>query len=193
MATGYLPTSATNTTGLDYNAMLYCKTNIAGYFFDGFMEVSLTSELQITENPVETGASIVDHSYVKPLNLTMKIKMSDVLQSIIPGQFTGGWSRSVTAYKVLKEIQSNRIPVSVLSKFGLHENMLIKSISVTDTDETWLALDATVNLVEIPIARVKTVEISAASQTTIKTEMAKIQPVDADDKSLQSILYMLSH
>lgn len=191
MATGYLARSATNTDGMSLDAMLYCKTNIAGYFFDGFINVDVSSELEVTENPVETGTSIADHSYVKPTEITMQIKMSDVHQSLVSGQFTGGWSRSVTAFTLLKQMQAQRIPVSVLCRLGLYENMIIKRLQANDSEATYQALSATVTLAELPIARVKTVEISLASQTTIETEMGKIQAVDVTDKENESILYML--
>lgn len=191
MAGGYLARSATNTDGMTLEAMLYCKTNIAGYFFDGFMDIDVASELEVTENPVETGTAIADHSYVKPTEITMQVIMSDVHQSLVPGQFTGGWSRSVTAYKILKEIQTKRIPIAVLCRLGLFENMVIRRLQANDTADTYQALSATVTLVELPIARVKTVEISLASQTTINTEMGKLQAVDTTDKEDESILYML--
>lgn len=191
MADGYLARSATNTDGMTLEAMLYCKTNIAGYFFDGFMDIDVASELEVTENPVETGTAIADHSYVKPTEITMQVIMSDVHQSLVPGQFTGGWSRSVTAYKILKEIQTKRIPIAVLCRLGLFENMVIRRLQANDTADTYQALSATVTLVELPIARVKTVEISLASQTTINTEMGKLQAVDTTDKEDESILYML--
>lgn len=191
MADGYLARSATNTDGMTLEAMLYCKTNIAGYFFDGFMDIDVASELEVTENPVETGTAIADHSYVKPTEITMQVIMSDVHQSLVPGQFTGGWSRSVTAYKILKEIQTKRIPIAVLCRLGLFENMVIRRLQANDTADTYQALNATVTLVELPIARIKTVEISLASQTTINTEMGKLQAVDTTDKEDESILYML--
>lgn len=191
MADGYLARSATNTDGMTLEAMLYCKTNIAGYFFDGFMDIDVASELEVTENPVETGTAIADHSYVKPTEVTMQVIMSDVHQSLIPGQFAGGWSRSVTAYKILKEIQTKRIPIAVLCRLGLFENMVIRRLQANDTADTYQALSATVTLVELPIARIKTVEISLASQTTINTEMGKLQAVDTTDKEDESILYML--
>lgn len=178
MAVGYLAKSATNTEGMSYDALLYCKTNIAGYFFDGFIKVDATHKLNITSNPVETGASIVDHAYVLPANITMEVVMSDVHQSMVPGQFEGGWSRSKTSFEILQQLQRSRIPFSVLCRFGLYENMLIESIQGNDDSETYQALKATVNLVEIPLARVKEVEISKASQTTISTEMGKIQAVN---------------
>ena len=191
MADGYLARAATNTDGMTVEAMLYCKTNIAGYFFDGFMDIDVASELEVTENPVETGTAIADHSYVKPTEVTMQVIMSDVHQSLVPGQFTGGWSRSVTAYKILKEIQTKRIPIAVLCRLGLFENMVIRRLQANDTADTYQALSATVTLVELPIARIKTVEISLASQTTINTEMGKLQAVDTTDKEDESILYML--
>lgn len=191
MADGYLARSVTNTDGMTVEAMLYCKTNIAGYFFDGFMDIDVASELEVTENPIETGTAIADHSYVKPTEVTMQVIMSDVHQSLVPGQFAGGWSRSVTAYKILKEIQTKRIPIAVLCRLGLFENMVIRRLQANDTADTYQALSATVTLVELPIARIKTVEISLASQTTINTEMGKLQAVDTTDKEDESILYML--
>lgn len=182
---GYLAKSGSDTTGLSYDAMLFCKTNIAGYFFDGFMSVSHQRKLTITQNPVETGASVVDHAYVNPTTVTMKIMMSDVHQSIIPGQFSDLTFRHTSAWAILKQIQESRIPVDIFTKLGYYKNMLIESISAEDTKETFRALDATVTLVEIPVARVKTVKISKASQTTIDTKMAEVQ-VDYVDRSILS-------
>ncbi len=182
---GYLAKSGSDTTGLSYDAMLFCKTNIAGYFFDGFMSVSHERKLTITQNPVETGASVVDHAYVNPTTVTMKIMMSDVHQSIIPGQFSDRTFRHTSAWAILKQIQESRIPVDIFTKLGYYKNMLIESISAEDTKETFRALDATVTLVEIPVARVKTVKISKASQTTIDTKMAEVQ-VDYVDRSILS-------
>lgn len=182
---GYLAKSGSDTTGLSYDAMLFCKTNIAGYFFDGFMSVSHERKLTITQNPVETGASVVDHAYVNPTTVTMKIMMSDVHQSIIHGQFSDRTFRHTSAWAILKQIQESRIPVDIFTKLGYYKNMLIESISAEDTKETFRALYATVTLVEIPVARVKTVKISKASQTTIDTKMAEVQ-VDYVDRSILS-------
>ena len=182
---GYLAKSGSDTTGLSYDAMLFCKTNIAGYFFDGFMSVSHERKLTITQNQVETGAAIVDHAYVNPSSVTMQIMMSDVHQSIIPGQFSDLTFRHTSAWAVLKQIQESRIPVDVFTKLGYYKNMLIEEISADDTKETFRALSATVKLTEIPVARVKTVKISKASQTTINTKMAEVQ-VDNVDRSILS-------
>ena len=188
MSEGYISTSGTPTAGLTYDALLYCKTNVGGYFFDGFMQVEHNIELQTTSNPVETGASVVDHAYVKPAELVMKVMMSDVHQSLVPGQFTGASFRSVNAWQVLRKLQSDRIPMSVFTRLGLYTNMLITKLATTDTAETFRALSAEVTLREIPVARVKTVKISSADQTTINTEMGKIEASQINDE-LQSLLY----
>ena len=188
MSEGYISTSGTPTAGLTYDALLYCKTNIGGYFFDGFMQVEHNIELQTTSNPVETGASVVDHAYVKPAELVMKVMMSDVHQSLVPGQFTGASFRSVNAWQVLRKLQSDRIPMSVFTRLGLYTNMLITKLTTSDTAETFRALSAEVTLREIPVARVKTVKISSADQTTINTEMGKIEASQINDE-LQSLLY----
>ncbi len=192
MSEGYLAKSATDTTGMSYDAMLYCKTNIGGDFFDGFITVDVTSELEITENPVETGTAIADHAYVKPVQIDMNIVMSDVHKSLVAEQFTGGWSRSVKAFELLTKMQTDRIPVSVLTRVGLYENMLIKRIVSNDDAKTYRGLNAQVSLVELPIARVRVVEISSAPQTTIDTEMGKINATNTTEKEDSSILWQIT-
>ena len=188
---GYLSKSGTNTDGLSKEALLYCKTNIGGYFFDGFMKINHSRSTNITTNPVETGASIADHAYIEPAKVTMSIIVSDVHSSIVSNQFEGASkSRHVNAWNLLKQLQEDRIPCSVLTKLGLYNNMLIQSLSAEDTSETPNSLLAEVVLQEIPIARVRTVKISAADQTTLETQMANIQ-AENDVTQLISLLYKL--
>lgn len=190
MAQGYLSPSINDPLPSEYNSLIYCKTNIGGYFFDGIMNINHTRELEITENPVETGASIVDHSYVKPATIMMDVLMSDVHRSIYPGQFDGAKSRSLAAWDVLNKIQSSRIPCSVFTPLGLYNNMLVSSIEATEDASTVHALSAKVTLREIPIARIKTVKISSAPQTTNSTNLGQLEasPIGG---TLGSILYEL--
>lgn len=190
MAQGYLSPSINDPLPSEYNSLIYCKTNIGGYFFDGIMNINHTRELEITENPVETGASIVDHSYVKPATITMDVLMSDVHRSIYPGQFDGAKSRSLAAWDVLNKIQSSRIPCSVFTPLGLYNNMLVSSIEATEDASTVHALSAKVTLREIPIARVKTVKISSAPQTTNSTNLGQLE-ASTIREVLGSILYEL--
>lgn len=174
---------------MDYNALLLCRTNIGGYFFDAYFDFEHNSELQITEHPIETGAAVVDHAYLKPKTLTVTVGMSDVHISRVSGQFTGGWSRSAKAYDLLKEMQASRMPIAVLTRLGLYENMLIQKISVKDDVSTLTGLRATVTLREIPVARLKTVKVSANPHSTDSTQMGSVQAVPTTQHELQSMMY----
>ena len=156
---------------------VYVKTNIAGYFFDAVLQTNYTRSLTITSHPVETGAAISDHAYVNPVELTMQIGMSDVMTSIISGQFSQGSSRSQTAFQVLTQLQSQRIPMDVMStKFGLFKNMLIETIAVPDDYTTRFGLKATVTMKEVFVATVKTVKVSARPHVTDSTNRATVEP-----------------
>lgn len=187
---GYASPSGSDTSSVSPDALIYCKTNIGGYFFDGFMKVNHSKNLKITSNPVETGAALVDHAYLEPAQITMDIMMSDVHRSAVISrdQFKGTWSRSVDAWSILSKMQSDRIPVSVNTRLGFYDNMLIQSLEANDDTETFRSLKATVTLIEIPIARVRKVKISAADQTTINTERGKIEAQKVRQE-LESILY----
>lgn len=188
----YFPRKLESFRSMDYDSLLYCKTNIGGYFFDGYLNLSVNSSLEITQHPVESGSAISDHSYMKPREISMTILMSDVHESLVAGQFEDSWSRSASAWKILEKIQSERLTVSVLTRVGLYQNMLIQSLTANDTDIQLFGLRADVTLVELPVARVRTVEISAADQTTVNTEMGNISATYPSDTELESLLSMLA-
>lgn len=188
MADGYLAQPFKPIQNNSYEALLYCKTNIAGFFFDGFLNVNHERRLTTTSNPVETGAAIVDHAYIEPARITMKVIVSDVHQSLIPGQFEGGYARHTQAWQLLKQLQENRIPMFVFTKLDTYENMLITSITANDNSDTFESLIADVELTEIPVARVKEVKITSADQTTVQTEMGKITAYNVDRSVLANLI-----
>lgn len=145
-----------------YNAMLYSKTNIAGYFFDAVTRVTYTHDLEVTTHPVQTGAEITDHSYMHPKELELTVCMSDVMISRFSGQFTGSWSRSRAGWDILKKIQEDRVPVSVLTRLGRYDNMLITSLTQTDSNSNdHTALHAQVSLQEVLMAQISYAKVSS--------------------------------
>jgi len=165
--------------------LVYVKTNIAGYFFDAVLQTNYTRSLTITSHPVETGAAISDHAYVNPVELTMLIGMSDCMKSIIPGQFVQGDSRSITAFNVLTQLQSQRVPMQVMSRLGLFKNMLIETIAVPDDNLTQYGLKATVTMKEVFVATVKTVKVSARPHVTDSTNRGTVV-VETPNQSVAS-------
>ena len=163
---------------------VYVKTNVGGWFFDAFLKLDHSSTLKITEHPVQSGASITDHAFLEPKILTMEIGMSDAESSFIPGQFTQSWSRSASAFEVLRELQAQRIPVQILTRLGLYKNMLVETISAPDDFMTLFSLKVTVTFKEIIVATVQTVQVgasaappvSAVPQITGQTAKGQVQP-----------------
>ncbi|MCL6442073.1 MAG: hypothetical protein K6T83_01180 [Alicyclobacillus sp.] len=166
---------------------VYVKTNIGGWFFDAILQATHTSTLTITEHPIQAGSSVSDYAYLQPRTLSLNIGMSDVATSFIPGQFSGGHSRSVQAYQVLKQLQQLRIPVQVYTRLGLYQNMLVETLTVQDDNTTAHGLRCTVDMQELLVATVQVVKISANPSVTDKAKKGKQQPKGVPP-SLLSIL-----
>lgn len=169
----------------DGSDLIYVKTNIAGYFFDAFMDTEHNSEMKITTHPVQQGANVADHAYLEPKTLTMRIKMSDAVESIVSSQFTKAYTKSVSAYRVLLELQASRIPFRVHTRLQAYDNMLIKSIVAPDDVNTIYGLECTVTMQELLVAQVQTVKVSKRMQTTSSTDNGVVAVQQAD----KSILY----
>lgn len=169
------------------SSLVYLKTNIGGWFFDAILRSTHTSRLTITQHPVQTGAALTDHAYLQPKELSMEIGMSDVATSLVPGQFTGSWSRSVQAYNVLLELQKLRVPLQVHTRLGLYQNMLIEELSAPDDFTTLYGLRCTVTLREIIVARVRTIKISSKPAVTNRLNRGKAEPVNPNQSVLKQV------
>lgn len=156
--------------------------------FDAIFSTDYLHSLSITSHPVQQGANISDHAYEEASVLTFEIGMSDVMESITSGQFNdSGSTRSVSAYKKLRELQSQRIPLTVVTKFGTYTNMLVETLAVPDDSTTNEALKATVVLKQIFVVAVSTVKISERPQKSEATNEGEQKPIQVD----QSILHQL--
>lgn len=147
----------------DLSQLVMVKTNIAGFFFDAVIREEHVSSLKITSHPVQTGANITDHSYVEPAVLTMEIAMSDAMADMHDNQFIRytprnadrpSYSKSVSAYRVLLDLQETRIPVSVHTRLKTYTNMLIENITAPEDAKTLHGLKCTVTLREIFVVEV---------------------------------------
>lgn len=163
--------------------LMLVKTNIGSYFFDAFLQIDHSSDAVMTEHPIESGSTVSDHVYLLPKKLTMIIGMSDVLTSLVPSQFTGGYSRSVTAYNLLKELQAKKTPLFIHTRLGSYQNMVITSISSSDTYETQFGLRVTVTLQEAIVSTVKLVPVSIAPNVTNSNNNGQTN-VDAVNESI---------
>lgn len=185
------------------------KWPIGGAYFDGIMRTEHTSKVRATQYPVQTGVVMTDHAIVEPAELSIEIMMTDcsttrsavfknpfldtvydALKRVIPysnfihlekniGTSDG---RSMQTWATLKAMQISRAPLTVETRLGTYNNMLIEELSAPDDAKTMHALKCNVRLREIIVACVAEAKVStraAASknisggQTPAKTgEMA---------------------
>lgn len=139
------------------------RRSIGGLVMDVTVEETHTDELEITEHPVEQGAAVTDHAYLKPAAVTIKAGVSD------SGPVSRGDKPSVVMYEELRKLQASREPFDLVTGKRVYRNMLIKSLSVPDDAATANALIFTAELQQIIMATVKAVTIPRARQRKRKT------------------------
>jgi hypothetical protein len=170
----------------------YFSTAQGNYVFDAYFSINHESNLTITEHPIQTGASISDHAYMEAQQVTFEIGMSDVMQDISAtsvATFNGtSSSRSVNAYKILRKLQADRIPINATTRLGTYNNMLIETISAPDDNKTLYGLKATVVLKEIFVVSVTTVKISERPHKSESTNEGDQKVQEADESMLSSFL-----
>lgn len=96
---------------------------------------SHTSEIDITSNPIETGAEVHDHAYILPKRVTLDI----------------GDSRAAATFAALMQFQESRVPFTLVTGLSVYRNMLIKAINADRDRTNAYILRATVELQEVII------------------------------------------
>lgn len=135
------------------------------FSFDAVLRADHMSSVTITQHPVQTGASVSDHAYSEPDEVTLEIGMSDAAVS-------AGTNHSVNAYAQLRAIMSKREPVTLVTRLHSYKNMVITSMSAPDDYMTMNALKATIYFRQIEMVSVSTVTVqqkvsaSASGQST---------------------------
>jgi hypothetical protein len=150
------------------------NTKSTTYFFDAILRAEHRQELRKTEHPIQSGASIVDHCYLIPANVSLEIGMSDCMARFRAGQFTSDGSKSISAYQTLKDLQKKRVPLTLTTRLDQYTNMVIESIGAIENSQTRFGLRASVRFAQIIVAKVATTTVSARpDQTDLTNEGTK--------------------
>lgn len=114
--------------------------------FSGFVvtEETATDSLEITEHPVQKGACIADHAYVKP---------AEVSVNFMYGVANGDLNE---IYQQLLDLQSARELFSVTTGKRTYNDMLLKSLTQTTDKNTENVLSVTAEFRQIIVAEVET-------------------------------------
>lgn len=130
--------------------------SIGGIVVQAQIEEIYNDELQITEHPVEKGASITDHAFKKPVEITLRCGWSnsslDALQGVVFDLFSGamtGGDYVTGVYSRLLALQESRQPFDITTSKRQYRNMLIRTLGVTVDEKTANALMVTATCREV--------------------------------------------
>lgn len=128
--------------------------NVGPVRFDCVISEDHTSEIEITGNPIETGAEVNDHAYIKPKQVTLDVADNN----------------AALIFNALVTFQESRIPFFMITGLKLYKNMLIQSIDATRDKDTSKILRATIILREVIIVSTGTAPASPSGSSGSGTQ-----------------------
>lgn len=132
--------------------------SIGSLTFDAVFEESHSADLEVTEFPVETGGSISDHAFMKPLRLTISAGVSNTqLRPVSNDLYSSESGRAARAYELLLTLQKTAEPFSVQTGLKLYTNMVCVSLSCSQDRLTAFALHFTATLREVTIVSTQSI------------------------------------
>lgn len=149
--------------------------SLGGLQFDAWLRLHHNTSLTVTQHPVEVGAAISDHAYVNPRRFSFDIGMTDVIAGV---NFSGtSSSRSVNAYQALINLQYQRTPLRLISKYGTFDNILVIGVDTADDFRSKNAMVATITLQQVIMASSQIAPMSANTHATDQTARGIVQSV----------------
>jgi len=139
------------------------------FTFDAVLSTEHKGSVTVTSHPVQFGASVTDHAINDPDEVMLSIGMTDAMENV-------GANHSVNAFTQLRAIKEARRPVTLVTRLGSYENMLITSLSAPDDYTTMNALKAQIIFTGIEVVQVGVVTVQqtvTASKTVSDSGSSK--------------------
>jgi len=152
---------------------LISKRSIASFTGYVCINENSTDTLEITEHPVQQGASITDHAFVRPPELSIRY-------IYMPGNVPLS-----EMYKDFLDLQSSREPFTIVTGKRVYNNMLFASIAVTNdvNSENILAINASFK--QIILVQVNETTVPANDLQSNPSQTAPIE--NTGDKKAQAV------
>lgn len=153
-----------------------------------------TSELEVTQNPVETGVVVSDHAFMRPLEIEIEGEISDTPlhgydrqtgQPIADRFYSKNASRSATALEQLRGLQASADPFSVQTLLKLYPNMMLVSLNVEQDADTANGLPIRMRLREI--IRRSTQTVTYPPRAAGKPHRQASKKVDGGEKKTDTV------
>lgn len=133
--------------------------SMGGLVFDAVFEETHEADLEVTDNPVETGVVVSDHAFMKPLRVKISAGVSDTPLAVVTDDpFASDAGRSRRAFELLTELQRRAEPFAVQTGLKLYENMVCTSIRTSQDKDSSGALLFDAELREVIIVKTETVK-----------------------------------
>ena len=131
-----------------------------GLTFDAVISEDHTLELEVTDNPIETGVSVTDHSYMKPYVLKIEAGVTNTPMpwKLLTDSYGFGEARSIQAFEQLEALMRTREPFDVQTGLKLYKNMLCVKVNTVQDKFTSNVFKFTADLREVIIVSTQTVE-----------------------------------
>ncbi|WP_446902992.1 phage baseplate protein [Burkholderia sp. YIM B11467] len=154
------------------------------------IEEVYSDEVVVTEHPVETGAPVNDHAYMRPREYVIKCGWSNadyealLGAAVVPFDDTGANSMATgtyvdAVYSQLLQIQSIRKPIDIVSTRRKYSNMLIGTISVVTDQKSGSALMLTASLKQVNIVSTQATKLPPRANQANPAATAETQNAGA--------------
>lgn len=160
------------------------QRKIAGLVQGVVLQEQHEDALEITEHPVQQGASIADHAFKRPATLSMHVAWSaspstqGLLAGLKSGQLAGlkaikalamkepapGASYLSGVYDKLRELQESREPFDIITGKRIYSNMLLQSLAVTTDPQSEFVLMVRATFRQVIIVSTQVVTAPPAQQ-----------------------------
>jgi len=132
--------------------------SMGGLVFDAVFEETHEADLEVTDNPVETGVTVSDHAFMKPLRVKVSAGVSDTPLAVAADDpFASDAGRSRRAFELLTELQGRAEPFDLQTGLKLYRNMVIASIRTSQDKDSSGALLFIAELREVVIVNTQIV------------------------------------
>jgi len=163
--------------------VLFMQRNIGGFVADVTVEEVHFDTLEVTASPVEQGAAVTDHSFMKPSSVIIKTGWSN---SSAQAGGDPGFVNEI--YAQFLDLQSSRQPFDIVTGKRSYSNMLITRLQTRTDETTENALMLECECREIILVNTQTVTVPAANQaspevTSGPTNRGTVSTVTVNGKS----------
>jgi hypothetical protein len=163
--------------------------SMGGLVFDAVFEETHEAELEVTDNPVETGVVVSDHAFMKPLKVTLSAGVTDTPLAVLSNDpFASDSGRSKRAYELLSELQRLAEPFDLQTGLKLYQNMICTSIRTSQDKDSDGALLFTASIREVIIVYTQVVQYpprkkgATKRQAGAKKDKGEQQGTEVTDK-----------